>query len=436
MDYIKRLFIKIKNYILIHNNDFSFLRVGDIVWAKRYNTENEKEKINPGHRESPYVIIGKTIDKTYALQCTSNPHNNIKWKNVLYPLDRLIYNFHKNSYINTTTIYELENVQYIKKIGHLTKYDLNKLKKYLYIVINSNHKYKPNLDLKFLKFKYEIGDIILYNNEKYLIYEFDSKNFLTNKLNKKIKLKNRILINNTYYSFRFEKTEKIKKNSKITLLETLNSSEFKLIKECRQKFFENANDNKKSIASIGSLISYNNNFYYIVDEDKEIFYSYRVYTSQEQTKKMSLLKINRGYFYTNFNFVKIVKEKEYKIRRKATEEEIMYNKKLFDASTLDRKNAKNEVHKGIKHIATRSINDFIPMTIICNKINKKNYLILSKEENTVELVNINDFSDYFYFYLEEDNNPYEYYRMMPEKEFLEYKNKINQFKKLANEISK
>ena len=118
---------KIKNYIIVKNNDLSFLKVGDIVWAKRYNTEEEKEKIDKGHQESPFIIIKQTKDKTYALQCTSNPHTNIKWKNLFYPLNRLTYNFEKNSYINISFIYELTDIKYVKKLGTLTDYDLNKV---------------------------------------------------------------------------------------------------------------------------------------------------------------------------------------------------------------------------------------------------------------------------------------------------------------------
>ena len=72
------------------------------------------------------------------------------------------------------------------------------------------------------------------------------------------------------------------------------------------------------------------------------------------------------------------------------------------------------------------------MTIIYNQINKKNYLILSRENNTVELVNINDIKDYYYFELEKNNCPYEYYRIISEEEFIEYKNKVYEIKQLAD----
>ena len=46
-----------KKIIEVKNNDLSFLNVGDIIWARRYKTEEEKNKIKIGHQESPYVVI-------------------------------------------------------------------------------------------------------------------------------------------------------------------------------------------------------------------------------------------------------------------------------------------------------------------------------------------------------------------------------------------
>ncbi len=426
---------KIKNYIIVKNNDLSFLKVGDIVWAKRYNTEEEKEKIDKGHQESPFIIIKQTKDKTYALQCTSNPHTNIKWKNLFYPLNRLTYNFEKNSYINISFIYELTDIKYVKKLGTLTDYDLNKVIKYLYIVKNSEFKNKPDIEIKHLKFIYEVGDIISIDGDKYYIYDINLPYFMTYKLNKKNRLKNRILINNEFYSIAFYQNIKIKNSKKIKLIETFNTSEIELINNyIREKQEQNHNPTNKE-ATTGTLIKYKDHFYYIIEENDTHFICYRVYTSDEKEGNMALLKIKEGCYYTFFNTVSISKTGDYKKRRTATEEEKKYNKEAINISKWKRRKETYKYFLQTKKDPTINIKDFISKMIIHNTNTKKNYLILSREENVIELVNINDLRDTFFFLLEENNCPYEYYKIISEEEFNEYKKKINELKALADLIS-
>lgn len=84
----------IKKLFKIGNNGLGYLKVGDIVWAKRYGTDEDKK----GHQESPFVIIKKTRQGVYGLQGTSNPHQEVKWKMPYYQLGRLEYGMDKNCY--------------------------------------------------------------------------------------------------------------------------------------------------------------------------------------------------------------------------------------------------------------------------------------------------------------------------------------------------
>ena len=81
-----------------------------------------------------------------------------------YPIGRLNYDLDKNTYINCSKEYELKEIQYVETIGRLSEYDLNQLKKQLYIIINSNCKMKPNIENKYLDFKIGVGDIIYQNH--------------------------------------------------------------------------------------------------------------------------------------------------------------------------------------------------------------------------------------------------------------------------------
>ena len=78
--------------------------------------------------------------------------------------------------------------------------------------------------------------------------------------------------------------------------------------------------------------------------------------------------------------------------------------------------------------------EFLPMMIIRNTNNQKYYLIISKEENVLELVNINNLSDAFYY--EYDNDcPFEYYRILSKDEYDIYLKKINDIKDLVASLN-
>lgn len=326
----------IKNIIEINNDDLSFLNVGDIIWAKRYKNENQKNKIEKGHQESPYIIIKKYKNKVFALQCTSNPHQEIGWKILYYPLNRLQYNLDKNTYVGIRIVHELKNIQYVEKIGHLNDYDINKIKKYLFILKTSNYKSKPNIENKYINFKYEIGDIIIFNDTKYYIEDIKFGYYITYRLRKRVKVDNNIIINNTYYSFIFEKQEKIKKSKNILLVDTFNTGEIKKINQYKISYLDSLNNkrNIKRILDIGVLVKYNNNLFYIYDKNEISYFAYRIYLSTEYKIGMLWLKINGGIFYTFLDRVELSKEKletvGYKIKRQSTKEEIEDNSISFN----------------------------------------------------------------------------------------------------------
>ena len=72
--------------------------------------------------------------------------------------------------------------------------------------------------------------------------------------------------------------------------------------------------------------------------------------------------------------------------------------------------------------------------IVTNTINKQNYLILNKENNIVDLININNLSDNYQFLIEENNCPLKYFKSIDELEFNKYLQKINELEQLAKDF--
>ena len=413
-----------KEEIEIENKDLSFLKVGDIIWARRYRTDEQKEKIEKGHQESPYVVIKKKSGNVYGLLCTSNPHGEVKWKMLYYPLGRLNYDMKKSSFIYCAKVYRLEPSQIIGIIGHLSKYDFNQLKKQLYILINSNYRTKPKIERKYLDFKVGLGDVLLKNKEKYYIYAFDSRYFYVNKLRKNPKTNEGILINNTYYSFIFAEHEVIRRNSIYDIVDTFNSGEIEIIKNYRIKYYEELKKMKESnILKIGAIIEYKTDLYYIYDEDNESVFVYQIFPGGILESNMVYIKIDGEFYrtYSTTNFIKkdILKKYGYVVKRYTSEEKIDFN------------NKRDEINKLFESSSEKDIDNFLPMTVLENEINKEYYLIISREDKIIEVVNINDFKDKFYFELEKEKCPFNYYRVLSKEEYSLYLKKIEDFKEMV-----
>lgn len=409
--------------------------VGDIIWAKRYKTQSEKERIKVGHQSSPYVVIKKKAGKIYALQSTSNPHLEVQWKMAYYPLGRLNYNLQKNSYLNCSREYEVEKEQILSKIGHLTDYDMNQIRKQIYILQKSDFSVKPNIEKKYLKYKVEAGDIILKGDKRYYIYFLDRKYFYCYRLRERIKINKNILIDNTYYSFVFKKIEKIKRNGKYDLVDTFNSGEIEIVNNYIRDEIQKLNAEPDNTSMIGALIKYDDKMYYIYEENETIAFVYRVYPYGDKIEDFACVRVKNGLYKTKFEFLEISKENfvkgRYKKRRCASDDEIVKNEEIFHLSKRERKLENKKLFDSAQLFRQRDISYFVPMTIIQNVNNKKYYLIISRNDNVIEIVNINEISDMCFFELEENNCPFKYYRVLSKQEYDIYLKKVNELKDMV-----
>lgn len=150
---------------------------------------------------------------------------------------------------------------------------------------------------------------------------------------------------------------------------------------------------------------------------------------------MGLIISKGGIYYTYYQksilSLKKIKNVGFKIKRKSTQEEIELNTKVFNMNKNERKKIKSELLKN-KNIINNDFSRFIPMAIINNVNNKNKYLILSKNNDVFELLNINDMSDYFNIKLDNKQNLFKFYRMMPMSEYEDYKKKVQEFMNIVS----
>ncbi len=394
------------------------LKVGDIILARRYQNEEEKAELGKNHQISPYIIIKKNLFKIYALQCTSNAHQNLNNPYVYFFLGKLKYNLNKNCYVKTFESYEITKYQYLKKIAHLTNNDFNKLIKNVFMVSKQK---KAKLDQKVLnkiKYFYDAGDLIEYQNHKYYVYQIDKKYLYLILINKKAKSINKVVINNIIYGFNFADKSKIKKNKKIQLINTFDLREIMLINKHEEEYLNRVKA-RVSPATVGCLIKFKKQYYYIF-EDKDHCYNAIILYNNYFKKQMKKIIIEGGIYYTLFEKQFLKKDLELVVKRKANDKEIASNLYL-----ISNKNYLNN-HKDDLFLE--------PKMIVTNMINKENYLILNKENNVVDLININNLSDNYQFLIEENNCPLKYFKSIDDLEFDKYKQKINELEQLAKDF--
>lgn len=310
------------------------------------------------------MVIKKKAGKIYALQSTSNPHLEVQWKMVYYPLGRLNYNLQKNSYLNCSREYEVEKEQILSKIGHLTDYDLNQIRKQIYILQKSDFSVKPNIEKKYLKYKVEAGDIILKGDKRYYIYFLDRKYFYCYRLRERVKINKNILIDNTYYSFVFKKIEKIKRNCKYDLVDTFNSGEIEIVNNYIREEIQKLNAEPDNTSMIGALIKYDDKMYYIYEENETIAFVYRVYPYGGKIEDFACVRVKNGLYKTKFEFLEISKENfvkgRYKKRRRASDDEIVKNEEIFHLSKRERKLENKKLFDSAQLSRQRDISYFVP----------------------------------------------------------------------------
>ena len=186
---------------LLKKSRLNNLKIGDIILAKRYKNDIEKNQINEGHQNGPFIIIKKKRNKVYALYCTSADYDD----NDNYILLPNNYNLSKKTYIYTSKEYEIEDNQYIRLLDKLSKDDLNKINKIIYL----------KGKIKKIKYRFSIGDIIKYNNNLYYVFNVNKKFLQCYTIFKKNNSKNPIIINDVIYYFDLYSNKQIKKIKKI-----------------------------------------------------------------------------------------------------------------------------------------------------------------------------------------------------------------------------
>lgn len=335
--------------------------VGDIIWAKRYYTEEEKNNIPEGHREGPFIVIAKTKEGIYATQGTST---DLELKYDYFEINKEDYNLYKDTHFRLKYFKLMDNKEIIRLLGHLNKNDeerlFKQLKKIYGIIVNE-------IGAKEFALPLQIGDIIIYKDRQFIIIDINEELTILDINNIKLKGKLDIQkINNLDYS----KVLKINKNSDIKFRGSVSDKVLNRILINKNNYFKYLEDLKT--IQRGSVIETKNKYYYIFGEEGQEWMTFEL-----NKNGINEIEINNKTYYTNFNEVRIPKKNNYNILYLCSEEEKNHLKNL-------RKEYKYIKKNGIKY-TNLNIGDIIESKYY----KKQRFIIIDIHPKTYECISIN-----------------------------------------------
>lgn len=334
--------------------------VGDIIWAKRYSTEEEKNNIPEGHREGPFIVIAKAKEGIYVSQGTSVAHD---LEHNYFEIDKEDYNLYKDTHFRLKNFKLMDDKSVIKLLGHLNINDeerlFKQLKKIYGIIINE-------IDSKKIVLPFQIGDVIIYKDRQFIIIDINEELTILDINNIKLKRKLDIdKVNKLDYS----KMLKISKNSDIKFRGTVSDKVLNRVLCNKERYFKYLEDLK--IIQRGSIIESKNKYYYIFGEEGQEWMTFELKKSGTNE-----IEINNITYYTDFKEIRLSKKKDYNILYLCNEEEKNNLKKL-------RKEYKyNKKHEN--KYSNLNIGDIVESKYY----KKQRFIIISIHSKTYECISI------------------------------------------------
>ena len=168
-------FIKYLKKLILRKNVFKDINIGDLIWAKRYNTKDEMLEIEEGHREGPYLVISKNnineINNNdllyYLIKLTESQSQFGKVDNV--PIN-IVEDIHKESLFKNIK-FNHDNINLDNKLLWVYNKDLN-------IYVKNNVTKDENIIPIFIK----LDNVKKENNSYILSYKYGLKSISDNKI--------------------------------------------------------------------------------------------------------------------------------------------------------------------------------------------------------------------------------------------------------------
>lgn len=225
----------------------------DIIFVKMTDEEINRYNIEQSHQKRPF-LINKKIDEKQMFSgyyFTSNVNNHIFFrkeqnKGLKIVLNKDTYIINKNALLLFQNGIQIPYENTIHLMAHMNNKDISKLKKYRNLLCNSEAiSNKENMIV-------EIADIILKDNNYYVIYQMDNTNcygYSINQSNKHVDLEkdhNYIMFDKQLYFIDYKNNIVLNNNEEIHIIGRFNDDVVNIIKENKKQLkFEQKNKCKK-----------------------------------------------------------------------------------------------------------------------------------------------------------------------------------------------
>jgi len=372
MNFIKNIFKAIKELFkkeelksaayLQKKEAFEKIKVGDVIWAKRYNTEEERKLIPEKHQEGPFIVVIKEGDELICAKGTSVEQTQF---NKYYRIDMPKYNLQKHTYFK---LFDLSKINLNTFIEKLDSMESNELNNFLKLIKQKNNK-NEEITSKILL---HAGEIIEYKNEKHVIIDIDNNKLTCVPLNK-------IIINSktTIKSLRDVDYSKeiIIDNNNYKYLGLLKENLYMYVLKSYKEYLEYCKQQK--ITQRGSVVFKNNKYYYIYGEEGKNWIAFEI-TKEEKDYSIN---INNDKYYTDFADVILDKKEDFNIVYLCKEEEIDNVKDI-------RKNYKEKEKQRIEQQATQNLRFNVGDIIESKYYKNKRFIIIKVCPKTYECLSI------------------------------------------------
>lgn len=354
----------IENY----NKLFEQIEIGDIIWAKRYKNEEEKEKILEGHREGPFIVLQKEEEKLICSKGTSVIQDD-EFYNIYFYLYSENTNLIKDTYFQLNEPYFIDNYSLIKIIGKLNIQD----KEQLFRKIKKSHIKIPSLNLPI-----QTGDIVNVYNKNFIVIDCINNYILCLPLKSNYKFNPQIILND----LDFANAVCFEINHNINYVNTVDTKSLMVILKRYKKYINHCKN--VNITQRGSVIFLHDKYYYVYGDDGQDWLVFQII--KENILESEKIKIGNKLYYTNYRDERIRKIDSFDNIYLCSEEEKNTIKKMRKSYREKQKN------KCSKQRTRYRVGDIIENI---NDINK-NYIIINIHKEEYECLEIDKIKNAIY----------------------------------------
>lgn len=287
----------IEDYEYFYNQ----IEVGDIIWAKRYQNEIEKESIPEGHREGPFIVLKKENGNLISIKGTSvvPSEDNV---NMSFYLNNDTYKLNKETYFKLNKLYFIKEYSFINCMDKLLENDKYKL--FRQIKLSQKKYYIGENKIMDFNFPIQVGDIIHYYSQNFIVLDTNDKNVICVPVKNHLDYKNNINLDfNNFININFAKAICLQINDNIKYVNTVGNKCIEKILVMSKEYINNYKNTK--ITQRGTIILKDSKYYYIYGEEGQNWLVFEI--NKNRVTKFKQLVIGNINYYTKFEESKIAK---------------------------------------------------------------------------------------------------------------------------------